>query len=77
MLRMDMVDFIAAILGGNILTAMFVYGAVNFTKKEKQGEWSWFDWGMIAFPIGFLVLALVSTEGLPPFLDAVASLQFD
>lgn len=70
---MDLFDLTAAILAGNMLTAMFVYGAIQFTKREQRGEWSWAYWGMIAFPIGVVLLAMFATGQVPPFLDAIAA----
>lgn len=66
-------DTFTAVLGANLLTVMFVYGGVQYSKKEKQGEFSWIYWICLAFPIGMFLLGMAATEPLPPSLDALSA----
>lgn len=68
-----MIDIALGVLGGNLLTAMFIYGAIRFTQDEKRGEWSWYHWSLIVFPLAMLVLGFLSTGWTPPILDAIAA----
>lgn len=68
-------EIIAAVMAGNFMTVLFLYGAVQFTKKERVGEWSWINWAMIAVPIFVLLVSLYFTAQAPQFLDAIASQQ--
>lgn len=70
---MGLIDIAIGVLGGNLLTAMFIYGAVRFTQDEQRGEWSWYYWGCIAFPLAMLIMGALSTGWLPPFLDVVTA----
>lgn len=54
-----------AVLAANLFTAMFIYGAINFTKKEKEGEWDWTYWGCIGLPLVLAVAGLIIGEELP------------
>lgn len=64
---------ITAVFAANMLTALFVYGAVQFTRRESRGEWSWSNWLMVVFPLGMLVIGLISAGVHPQFLDAIVS----
>jgi hypothetical protein len=71
---MSVSDVATGVLAGNLLTAMFIYGAIQFTKAESRGEWSWFLWGCCVFPLGMLILGLAASSSKPPpFLDALSA----
>lgn len=69
-------DIFADVLAANMLTAMFIFGAVLATRQEKGGnDPSWLAYLFMGFPVAMLVLALLVTEPLPPSLDAIAAQQ--
>lgn len=68
-------ELLAAVLLGNGLTVMFIYGAIRFTQDEKRGSWSWYHWGCIAFPLVMFLISLYLTAPPPPFLDVIVSRQ--
>ena len=70
---MDFSDTVTAVLVGNLLTGMFVYGAVIYTKRENNGDFSRFGWLLMAFPLALAIIGAVSIEGLPPYLDAISA----
>lgn len=70
---MGVIHLMTAVFAANMLTVLFVYGAIQFTKREGRGEFSWSNWILVAFPLGMLVLGLISAGAHPQFLDAVVS----
>jgi len=70
---MDFSDTVTAVLVGNLLTGMFVYGAVLFTKRENNGEFSKLGWLCMGFPLALAIIGAISIEGLPPYLDAISA----
>ena len=69
---MDFSDTVTAVLVGNLLTGMFVYGAVLYTKRENSGEFSKLGWLLMGFPLALAIIGAISIEGLPPYLDAIS-----
>lgn len=65
-------DLLTAVLGANLLTAMFIWGALTYTKAESRNEHLWGSWAMMALPLAVLMLGLLSTGELPPYFDAIA-----
>lgn len=55
---------LTGVLGANILTASFVWGAVTYTRLEKEGREKSKDGTMpyvaLALPVGFLVLGVLT-----------------
>ena len=70
---MDFSDTVTAVLVGNLLTGMFVYGAVLYTKRENSGEFSKLGWLLMGFPLALAIIGAISIEGLPPYLDAISA----
>lgn len=70
---MDFSDTVTAVLVGNLLTGMFVYGAVLYAKRENSGEFSKLGWLLMGFPLALAIIGAISIEGLPPYLDAISA----
>lgn len=68
---------IAGVFGGNMLTAMFIYGfRMANAEEESTGKVSFLALGSLLFPLAFFILVALSTsEHLPPWLDAIAAQQ--
>ena len=70
---MTIFEMMTAVLMANFLTIMFVYGAIQFTKDEKRGDFSWYHWGLMGFPLAMGLLGLISAGYSPTWLGAVAA----
>lgn len=68
-----MLDFAAAVFLGNLMTASFVWGFLQFNKHDYQAPW--LAYAGCLMPIGFALLCVLATEGLPPQFDALALQQ--
>lgn len=68
---MNFSDTVTAVLLGNLLTGMFVYGAVIYTKRENNGEFSKLGWLCMGFPLAMAIAGMLTIEGPPPYLDAI------
>jgi hypothetical protein len=69
---MDHSALITAVFTGNVLTACFVWGLVQFNKYERHADAPWMVFAAVGFPVVFCLLTFVSIEGLPPHFDALA-----
>ena len=67
-----MVDVAAAVLAGNLFTAMFLWGVYQFHKYEHQAPL--LAYGCCLMPLALVILSVLSTEPLPPHLDALKPL---
>lgn len=67
-----MANVAAAVLAGNLLTVMFLWGAWQFHKYDYKAPW--LAYGCCLFPLALVILSLLSTEPLPPHLDALKPL---
>lgn len=71
---MSIADLTAGILAGNLLTLLFLWGAREYSRARNDAEVSWFGYGAVALPIFILLMSVLATEPLPPFLDALSPL---
>ena len=60
-----------SVLLANILTIMFLWGAVEFSRREKTGDFSWIHWAAMGFPIAILIGGLLSEGATTPHFDAL------
>lgn len=75
-----MLDIAAAVLIGNMFTALFIWGMIQFSRYDYQAPWP--AYGAALAPILFAVICVVSWEikttgGLPPPFDALAPRPVD
>lgn len=71
---MDILDFAAAVLIGNLLTVSFVWGIMNSAKaKDMHGE-SWLVLAALGMPLIFLILSLLASGASTPLLDSAQHL---
>lgn len=68
---MSFSDAVTAVLVGNMFTGMFVMGAVMYTKRENNGEFSKLGYLMMGFPLALAIVGALTIEGPPPYLDAI------
>lgn len=70
---MGYVDFMLAVMGGNLLTVCVVWACFQFHKHDYKAPWL----AYLAFimPVAFLGITIAVIEGLPPHLDALAPQQ--
>ena len=61
---MTIIDTAAAVLIGNMLTVLFVWGAYHaFTRKEEDIPWS--AYGAMILPVGIGIAGLVGAGAFP------------
>lgn len=71
---MDILDFAAAVLIGNLMTVSFVWGIMNSAKaKDTRGE-SWLTLSALGFPLIFVILSLLASGASTPLLDSAQHL---
>lgn len=71
---MTFIGTLTAVLGANMLTAMFVYGLLQVTKEERSGrEYSWFALGCCIFPLVMVLLGFFSVGHYPSWIGAIAA----
>lgn len=63
---------IAAVFIGNILAAAFVWGMARAARYKTDSEIPWLVYAALILPVLFVLGALVTAEGLPPPLAALA-----
>ncbi len=68
-----MVELIAAVFAGNVLTAAFLASIAKALRPPNDTSPSWLVIGGLALPLLFFVSVLITAEGLPPFLAALAA----
>ena len=68
---MDMLQMVAAVFAGNVMTAAFLV-AFQHSNRQEYGEHSWLVLAGLLLPLAFAILAVISTGYLPPFLAALA-----
>lgn len=68
LVRMD--TLATSVFLGNVLTVAFVWGCVQFHRHDYKAPW--LAYAATLMPIIYFLAVVVSTEGLPPHLDALA-----
>lgn len=70
-----MVELMTAVLAGNLMTALAIYGFVGIFRsdRERSGLPDAHYLICAACPLVFLVLGILATQPLPPSLDAIAA----
>jgi hypothetical protein len=64
---------IAGVFIGNVLTAAFLWSMSKAARFKDDREIPWLVlWGLL-LPIVFVMGAMFTSEGPPPFLDALAA----
>lgn len=64
---------IAGVFIGNVLTAAFLWSMNKAAKFKDDRDIPWLVLAGLLLPIFFILGALFSAEGLPPFLGALAA----
>lgn len=64
---------IAGVFIGNVLTAAFIWSMSKAARFSDDRDIPWLVYAGLAAPIIFVLGALLSSEGLPPFLAALAA----
>lgn len=64
-------DLWADVFLGNVLTLSFLWGFVQFHRFDYKAPW--LAYTAVLMPLGFFLLSVISTEPMPPWLDALAS----
>lgn len=64
---------IAGVFIGNVLTAAFIWAMSKAAKFKDDRDIPWVVYAGLLFPIPFVMGAMFTSEGLPPFLAAVAA----
>lgn len=69
-----MIDFVAAVFAGNIMTLSFVWGMsrIDKFKPGEESEVPWLVYAALLLPLTFMILVLIANGWTPPILDAVA-----
>ncbi len=70
---MDIYDFIIAVFVGNLLTAAFIWGAVQSTRFKSDADIPWLVYAALGLPLALAILSFISTGAQLPSLDALAS----
>lgn len=63
-------DTAVAVLLGNIGTLCFLWACVQFHRHDYKAPW--LAYAAFLIPLAFILAVTISTEGLPPHLDALA-----
>lgn len=72
MLRhMNFLDFAAAVFAGNAMTAAFLWGCFQLHKHDYKAPW--LAYAAFIMPLGFFLISLSLTEGLPLQSGALAA----
>lgn len=64
---------IAGVFIGNVLTAAFLWSMSKAARFGDESDIPWIVYAGLAAPIIVVLGALLSSEGLPPFLAALAA----
>ncbi len=67
-----LIEIIAAVFAGNLLTAAFLAAMSKALRPPNDTNPSWLVIAGLALPLLFGLFALISAEGLPPSLSALA-----
>lgn len=66
-----MLELIAAVFAGNVLTAAFLAAMSRVLRPPHDENPSWLVLAGLGLPLLFCLLVLVTAEGPPPFLAAL------
>ena len=69
---MDISDLIAGVFAGNLLTAAFLWGAMQ-SRRFKGADAPWLVLAALALPLLFALGSFIVAGELPPSLDALAA----
>lgn len=72
---MDLIDLAVAVFIGNILTLSMIWGLKQFTTYKRDSDAPWLVFIAVGFPLFFAIASFLTTEELPPFLDAAVVQQ--
>lgn len=67
-----MVEVIAAVFAGNVLTAAFL-AAMSRALRSPDEKHSWLVLAGLGLPLLFCLAVVLTAEDLPPFLAALAA----
>lgn len=67
-----MIEIIAAVFAGNLLTAAFLAAMSKALRPPNDTNPSWLVIAGLGLPLIFALFALITAEGLPPSLSALA-----
>lgn len=66
-----MIEIIAAVFAGNLLTAAFLAAMSKALRPPNDTNPSWLVIAGLGLPLIFALFALITAEGLPPSLAAL------
>ena len=72
---MDFTDYAAAVALGNFVSVSMLWGLYHLCKKDRDPDVGSLPFYAFILPVGFIILAFISTGSLPGTLGVLASGQ--
>jgi hypothetical protein len=70
---MDFWTVFAAVIAANLLTVMFVWGIVTYSRHEREGTPGNIPWAAFMMPLLFALAGImIATDSVPAWLEAIS-----